>query len=326
MKDESVCVIDGDLISFKAAAACETRFINVKHTKSGKVKQFPNRTNFKEWLKENTKWQALDFTIEDDRTVDPVENCLHTIKVMLDKIHKASKCKKMIVVVQGDGNFRDNIPLPTKYKGGRQDTLRPALLPDARNYLIKKYKAELAHGRESDDVLASYAYKGFKEGKRIVQCTIDKDARQCEGWLFDWEKMEEPEYISGIGDLYLDDKGKLKGNGRKWLYYQATVGDPSDSYNPSQIAGKKYGEKTFYKDFATLTTDKECWEKMVEIYKGWYPDTVKFTNWEGNEQECEYYHIMQMYFDCAFMQRWEGDRIQVKDVLEKMGLLNGNTQ
>lgn len=317
----SLSVLDGDLISFKAAAACETRFINVEHKQSSRIKQFDNRTAFREWIKQQDKWTEEDFNIEDDRTVEPLANCLHTIKVMIDGIHKATQCDEMKIVIQGEGNFRDNIPLPSKYKSGRADSIRPLLLLEARDYLARKYKAEFANGRESDDVLSSYAFEGFKTGRRIVQGTVDKDAKQCSGWLYDWDKMQSPMLIQGIGELFINNKGKLDGWGRKWLYYQATVGDPSDSYNPSQLANKKYGEKTFFKDFEHLSTDKECWQKIAEIYKGWYPEPFTYKDWTETERTVDYVDVMQMYFDCAFMQRWEGDRVVVSNVLTKMGVV-----
>ena len=311
----SLCVIDGDIVGFKAAAACETRFIRAVHTESGKEKEFKHRTEFRSWLKTQDKWQEGDFTVIDDRQVEDIANCLHTIKVMVNNIFESSGCDDLKIVVQGDGNFRDELPLPTKYKGGRQDMIRPLHLKEAQSYLISKYKAERANGQEGDDILAAYAYEGFKSKKKIVQCTTDKDAKQCAGWLYNWDKMQEPIFIQGLGKLEINSKGKLDGYGRKWLYYQATCGDPSDSYNPAELAKAKYGEKSFYKDFTELETDKACWLKMEEIYKKWYPETFTYTAWDGVNHTVDHIDIMQIYMDCAHMRRWEGDQIDVRKVL-----------
>jgi len=174
----SLVVVDGDLISYKASAASETRTILVTNKETGKTKEFANRTAFKDWGKEECKDISL-YSIEDAQTPEPLENCLHTGKMMLQGIHEASGCKEMKVVVQGEGNFRDSLLLPTKYKSNRSENQKPIHLTEARNYLLGKYKAEQAHGQESDDVLASYAYEGYKTKQRIVQATIDKDANQC---------------------------------------------------------------------------------------------------------------------------------------------------
>lgn len=311
----SLCVIDGDLISYRASAASETRTILVTNTEHGSSKEFANRTEFKAWASENNK-DVADYKIEDVQTPEPVENCLHTIKVMLENIHKASGCDEMKVVVQGKGNFRDNLLLPTKYKSNRSNMQKPVHLTEAKNYLLGKYKAETANGRESDDVLASYAYEGFRDKKRIVQATIDKDARQCSGWLYDWDKMTEPQFIQGLGKI--DAQGK--GYGRKFLYYQAAVGDPSDGYKPTELVTYKYGAATAYKDFGELQTDKECWQQLANLYKMWYPEDFTYTAWTGEVVEADWKWMLQMYLNCAHMQRWDGDRINLEMVLDKMGV------
>lgn len=317
----SLVVIDGDLVGFKAAAACEKRFIRAIHKDSGREKKFQHRTEFKEWLNQNDKWQIDDFDIVDDRDVDPIENCLHTVKVMLKKIQQASGCSELKVVVQGEGNFRDELLLPTKYKSGREDMIRPFHLKEVQQYLIRKHKAELAHGRESDDVLSQYAFEGYKTKRRIVQATTDKDAKQCMGWLYNWDKMDEPRFVSGLGSLFIDSRGKVDGYGRIWLGLQCLIGDPSDSYNPTEIAGIRYGEKSAFKDLSVVKTDKEMWHVMVSKYKEWYPEPVTYTAWNGEEVTKDYLDIMEMYLACAHMRRSETDALVVRDILSKMGIV-----
>ena len=41
-------------------------------------------------------------------------------------------------MLSGKNNFRDNLPLPSKYKGNREDMIRPLLLNDVKDY-IKQY-------------------------------------------------------------------------------------------------------------------------------------------------------------------------------------------
>lgn len=311
----SLVVVDGDLISYKASAASETRTILVTNKDTGKTKEFANRTAFKDWGKEECKDISM-YSIEDVQTPEPLENCLHTVKMMLQGIHEASGCKDMKVVVQGEGNFRDSLLLPTKYKSNRAENQKPIHLTEARNYLLGKYKAEQAHGQESDDVLASYAYEGYKTKQRIVQATIDKDANQCAGWLLNWDKMKEPQFISGLGSITKDGKGF----GRKFLYYQMVVGDPSDCYKPTELTKFKYGAASAFKDFGELNTDKECWEKMKKLYQSWYPDDFTYIAWSGEEVEGSWLQMMQLYADCAHMKRFEGDRLDVKNTLDKMGL------
>src|SRR5574338_569050 len=307
-------VIDGDLVGYKAAAVNEHRTIRTISRHTGSVEECDIRTAFRPWLKTQEAAEE-DFDIEDIQRERPVEYALHTAKSMIEKIRAGSKCADVKVVVQGDGNFRDNLPLPSRYKSGRDGMLRPKHLQAVQEYLMHKFEAEMAVNRESDDVLASYAYEGFKKNQRIVQATIDKDAKQCSGWLYNWDKHENPVFVRGLGKLVLNSKGDVDGFGRKWLYYQATVGDPSDTYKPTQLSKLKYGSKSAFNDFYHLTSDKECWARLVEIYKKWYPASFDYTAWNGERIQSDYLHMMQLYFDCAHMQRWDGDRICVSETL-----------
>lgn len=317
----SLVVIDGDLISYKCAAANESRTVEVIHKSSGRSAEFDNRTSFRTWLKKEDKWEESEFDIHDIQSPQPLQNALHSAKMMVKRIKSASGCDDFKVVVQGKGNFRDDLLLPVKYKSTRQDLLRPIHLRDVRQYLINKYKAELANGRESDDVLSSYAYEGWKTKTKIVQATVDKDAKQCSGWLYNWDKHDKPIFIHGIGDLSINSKGKMEGYGRKWLYAQWSVGDPSDSYKPTHLTSAKYGEKGAVADFGSLQSDKECFQKLIELYKRWYPEPFEYVAWDGATVKADYLHMMQLYVDCAHMQRWEGDRINVKEVFDRYGLL-----
>ncbi len=316
----SLCVVDGDLISYKAAAASEKKTIKATHKVTGDVTLCKNRTELKAQLKGSDEVYE-DFIIEDIQKITTLNNCFKIIDGMVASIHAQSGCDAVKVVVQGVGNFRDDLPLPSKYKGSRDGTIRPLQLKAAATYLKEKHGAEVANGRESDDVLASYAYTGFKDGVKIVQGTIDKDARQCSGWLLDWDKMTTPEYISGLGELYMDDKGKLRGKGRKWLYAQVTMGDPSDDYKPTELSESKYGEASVLKDFGHLATDKECWHRIAELYKMWYPSPFVYTAWNGVEVQGSWLQMLQIYVDCAHMQRWDGDRLNATEALTKMGVV-----
>lgn len=315
--ETELVVIDGDLISYRSAAANERRTIKVTHKRTGKQKAFENRTEFKEHLA--TKGFALeDYSIQDVQDCDELPYALHTAKQTIKGICDSCECSNYIVVISGKDNFRMNIPLPTQYKSNRDESIRPLQLADVKNYVLHKHPSVTALG-EADDLLAEYAYKGFKEKRKIVQATIDKDGLSNMGWLFNWTKMEKPIYISGLGELHYEGKS-VKGTGRKWFMLQSIVGDATDGYKPTDLCGVKFGEKGAYKLLADLKTDKECWEATTELYKSWYPAPVTYKAWDGVEYTKNYLDIMQMYVDCAHMQRWKNDRIVVTEVLDKLGI------
>ena len=50
---------------------------------------------------------------------------------------------------------------------------------------------------------------GLKSKQKIIGVTTDKDACGNTGWLYNRDKMTEPEFIDNtLGLLFLDSKGK----------------------------------------------------------------------------------------------------------------------
>jgi hypothetical protein len=254
--------------------------------------------------------------------------------------------KKNEIYIGGTDNFRDKIPLPMShtvtvgkwagtatlggaYKGKREDTLRPVQLKELRSYMISELAAGVINGMEVDDKQSMRAYEGFKSETRIIQVTEDKDALACSGWLFNPAKTTKPVFIQGFGELHKDGKG-IKGTGRKWLYFQALYGDKVDCYHPSDLYkiqmdkdGKSvtFGEVAAYNILKDATNDKEALTALYNQYKSWYPEPVVYMDHAGILQKKDAIEIAQMYFDCAHMRRWEDDRIDVRALLDKLGII-----
>lgn len=320
MSDVSMVVVDGDLIGFKASAACETRTIDV-YREGHFQGNWANRTAFKKELTlQGTLEEYGDFEIKDKQEVEDLANCLHTVKVMLNNIQYKADARELRVCVQGKGNFRDELLLPSQYKGDRKDLMKPLFLKHAKEYLLDRYKAEQAQGQETDDVCASYAYEGHTKKQYIVQASTDKDANSNVGWLLNWDKMDKPIKIEGLGHLERNEKGAVKGLGRKWFYHQILFGDRADCYVPYELSGKKFGEKKSFDVLNDLDNDKDCWQAIYDQYKIWYPKEFTYTAWNGEEVKGDAIQQMQMYIDCAHMRRFEGDRLIAGAILDKMGV------
>lgn len=343
---EDILVFDADSIAYKAAAANETRTIKSIHIEKGVPEFWDNRTAFKAYL------AGTDHTIDMYEIVD-VQEPRHSsygkslIREMIKGYHNRSGVHKGEIYIGGKDNFRDLIPLPMehivtvgkfagtatlggRYKGKRDDTIRPVQLKELRNFMIEELGAIVINGMEVDDKGSMRAYEGFKaKGERIIQVTEDKDALQCSGWLWNPAKMAKPIYISGFGELHPEGKG-VKGTGRLWLYYQALYGDAVDCYHGVSLAkiaadkaGKAltFGEQAAYKLLKDCTNDKEALQVVYDQYKTWYPEPVTYMAHDGLMYTKSAVEIMQMYFDCAFMRRWEDDRIDVPALLDKVGVI-----
>lgn len=310
--------IDGDLIAFKAAAAGEKRTVSVYDSSGKYIGEFKNRTEFKATI---PKEQYNEYEFKDIQRAEPIENVLHTAKVMITGIAEKCEADEYFTVLTGKNNFRDNLPLPTKYKGNRKDTLKPLLLNDVKDYIIKHHDCVVTDGYEADDYLSMKAFEGFQKEQQIIQCTIDKDALQCKGWVFNWDKHEYPVYIgSGIGSLTYNPKDGVKGQGHIWLLAQSVLGDATDGYKPSEIAGAKFGDKGCYDLLKDCKTFKSAYAAVYSQYKEWYPSPVTYVAWDGKAYTKDALDIWQMYFDCARMLQHEGQYVYLKDVLDKLGI------
>lgn len=313
---ERLVVIDGDLLAFRAAAATEKRSVIATHKETLEELEFDTATLFKEWAGSD----AENYTLKPVQTPEPISHTIFAMKHTLNNIIEKCKADKYHIVLSGEDNFRKELPLPTRYKDTRKDVSKPINLAEAKEYLIKYHNAEVAKG-EADEALVAYAYQGYRNKQVVIQASIDKDATHGPGWLFNWTKDDEPQLIEGFGELYIDpDTDTVKGKGRLFLYHQNLFGDPVDCYKPSEIAKKKFGEKSSYKLLKDCKDDKEAVQVIVDTYKKWYPEPTWYEAWDGSKQKKDHMEIWQMYADCAFMPRWDGDRLDVKKLCEKLGV------
>lgn len=328
-----IVMIDGDIIAFKAAAAVEKRFVIVTHTPSGAKSKFDNRTDFYGhhakkaggWLAERNAeriaagkrpYSPDEFTFEDDRIVEPLENALHSARQMIIGIVKKAGCEDFLICMEGTGNYRHEVATMCKYKD-RADQIRPLYLKEVKAYLRKNPKSITRDGMEGDDLLAIYANKGW-----AIQATIDKDAFMVPGWIYDFEKAERPFLIKdGVGKVWIDKEGKIRAMGFKALCHQMLCGDNVDTIKPRALCGARYGEKTSFKELEQLRTQKECMELVLRTYKKWYPEPVTYKHWKtGEELTKDYFQIASEIFTLLWMLRDFGDTTTLGSLCEEIGV------
>ncbi|MND47886.1 hypothetical protein D3C80_387920 [compost metagenome] len=338
-----VLVLDGDVIIYKCAAANEERSIKSRHIEKGVVESWSNRTEFREFLKGTNHTEDM-YEVEDVQEPRHVSYGVTQVKNMVKSICDRAGVKDYIFVISGDNNFRDQILLPHeyqqdnatrswiggRYKSNREDSLRPIQLKALRAHAINNMGAIVVKG-EADDFLTWKAYETAtgKTDVEYIATTVDKDAAGPQGWWFNWDKHKAPVMIKGFGELHKEGKN-VKGTGRLWLYYQSVFGDKVDGYRPVDICdilaqeqtGKKvqFGEQTALKLLQDCKNDKEAVQAVVSQYRKWYPKPVTYKAWDGQTLTKDALDIWQMYMDCAHMTRFEGDRIDVRELCKKLGV------
>jgi hypothetical protein len=325
MKDKmnkTVLIYDGDILAYRASAAVEKRSIDVKHLPTGKVKTFDNRTQFKDYMKDRGKdWDKDGYVFEDKQEAEPIENCLSIMKKHIERINEELFADEYVVGLSGKSNFRDSLPLPSKYKGNREGGIRPTHLKAAKTYLWKHHNGVLADGFEADDFLIFKGYEELDKGNTPIIIGIDKDSYSSTGLsMYDFTK-EEPK-VELIPDLgYLADTGKkIDGRGFLWLCFQFCRGDPTDFYTPYELSGVKFGEKTAFKLLKDCKDKKQALEVVLGKYKEWYPEPVTYLDYSGTEHTKNYLDIFGMYFKCVQMMQTKDDPLDYEVFLTKHGV------
>lgn len=313
---KTIAVIDGDIIAYRCAAANEQRSIKATHKITKQEIICPHKTAFKSQIKD--VFSEDEFDILEVQTPEDIFLATEAIDTTIESIKNACAADEVEIYISGKDNFRDKLPLPTKYKGNRSGT-KPIQLVECRKYLTNTKKAVVVDYEEVDDMLARRCYEGLNTKVKTIACTLDGDQNGVAGWMYNWTKQTEPTFIKGLGEIFLTKENKdFDGYGRKFFYAQWLLGDAVDCFKPCEIAKKKFGVVAMYKLLSDCKTDKECVQVVYNQYKSWYPKEVTYIAWDGVEHTKSTVDIMDMYAACAHMRRFKGDVFDTKKLLKQL--------
>ena len=170
------------------------------------------------------------------------------MKFIVDRTLVFSTGNDYEVYLTGSGNFRHEVAVTHPYKGNRKDGVKPAHLPEVRDYIVEAHRGEVIEGQEADDQMAIEASKGPPDSTVIA--SIDKDMLQVPCWHFNFGKNEfhysTPEY------------------GTKFFYTQLLTGDATDN-----IMGLwRVGPAKASKILGDSTDELELYQKVLDAYDG----------------------------------------------------------
>lgn len=324
-------VFDFDVIAFRAAAAGETRSIKAYHPITGDEFTTNTRTSlYGHWVKKDggllaefnktngTDYKADELVITDIQTPEPTANILHTTKMMVESVLYQLKTNKFNGYLGKGESFRVERSTLLKYKGSRDGLLRPLLLNDVREYIVKKYGAEVVEGLESDDWVTIDAYRD----KSKVVVSSDKDSRGTECLVYNPFSGEGIQDCSGYGSLYLNSKGEVKGHGRQWFYFQL-AGDSADNYKANCFSDLDFGDKSMYKVLKDCKNDRESLQAVSEAFQLMYPAPKTVIGWREDEITIDWKYVLNEMWSMAHMLRKpEGDYIVGTDIMKKLGVID----
>lgn len=328
-------IIDADMIKYGAAFAGQKSTIVVTHPTLEINETFKTRTEFYGhhakkaggWLAEYNKEKDSpilpeEFTIEDIVTPEPIENVLHTAKLMYRGMYECIGTNKHKGFIGKGDSFRLERSTLLKYKD--RPAAKPIHIDAVADYLERVLKCEVITVEETDERVVQECYKQSSN----VAVGEDKDYYGTPVRFFNVNRPEEGIVnCDCFGNLYLHEKvnskGKtetdVRGKGRMWLYYQTLSCDEGDNYFANCFSNVRWGSKSAYKQLVNSVDDKDAITKMIGGFKLLYPEPKIITGWKGDEFEIDWLYVMQECFTMARMRRVKGEaEIILKDVLTKL--------
>jgi hypothetical protein len=306
---KTILLIDGDIFCYRYASIAEERSVLCTHKSSGRTKTFVTKTEFKNFLKaKGFEYKPEDYELKENKESLGVSLALGAIKQQIELIKARTFADEVRCYISGKDNFRDTLPLPSKYKGHRENTPKPLHLKDCREYLKKHHAAKECHTHEADDALVIDGYEILRNRDLPIIVTIDKDIMQSSGLSVYRFTDSEPvvHKISDFGFLNYES-GKTTGEGFLWLCYQWLRGDPTDNFNPSELAKVKWGDMAGYKLLHDAKDHKEALERVIQQYKSWYPKITKYKSATGVDMKADWKTLMTLYYKCCRMRQHKDD-------------------
>jgi hypothetical protein len=185
--------------------------------------------------------------------LDPDAHYFHSAKNMIWKnclkiAEKFGSEVEPVVLIDGDGNFRNQLATIKPYKGQRSIAAKPLKYNEIRQYLLEHHQAQVVYGQESDDQMAILQTRDAAEGFRSVIVSVDKDMLQVPGWHLNPNK--------GF-------KRISKRAGLVRLYSQCITGDSTDNIGGAY----KFGPAKALPIIRECKTEKQMWEATVGCYQ-----------------------------------------------------------
>ena len=324
-------IVDGDAFKYSIAHAVSGKRIKCVHLPSGDEHTFKNITEFR-GTKNKLGGFLLKWQLEhpdDPRPVSEWEEQIiwnpepESVWTNTAYFHVRSELKKHGIKSHqfffGKGqSFRTERSTILEYKGNRADQVKPILLDEVTDYLVKNFKGEYVEGIEADDrcVMEAVANRNsFILGE-------DKDYYGCPVKFLNIRKPEEGIVdCRGFGNLWRNDKGDIRGKGRMWFYHQVCSGDSIDNYKANSASDVKWAEVSSYNALNAAQSDTEAFEAMVRVFQTLYPEPKVVIGWRGDEILVDWKYMLCENFDLARMLRHENDNVNILEVMQSKGVI-----
>lgn len=340
-------VIDADTPLFKAAKSVQVDFIVARNKKLGMEKRFKNKTQLwghhvkKEggWLAEYNKsaeekslpedWEIEECAELSDEINNHLDEAFMSFNQFVGKMKKSGLAEDYLLCIGGEGNFRYDAAQLQPYKGERKD--KPLIFQELKDKIVAQYgsRVELADNSEADDICSHYGWENYLNFRKTGEwdtllAFVDKDLSMIISPSVNYDDPEMKVVYNTPEEC------------ARCFCVQLLAGDQATDNikglpNFTEEIQKKYelgktrgiGVATAQRMLRTAETPKEMYGRVVEAYKSYYGenDVHSFTNFRGEHLKWTWLDFLQDNAILLWMQRTEGERIDIRATLERMGVL-----
>lgn len=229
-----------------------------------------NKNKYNAWFKEQT---PIDQTcIEYSKAVKqlPFSEAKKAFDGWLVELQKlAGNDRFVLLLTKGGSCFRTYRAVLRKYKGNRDNLVKPPYYDELRAHLIKKHKALVYKKWEADDTACmSMETAATKPDTVAILAAIDKDLDQQAGKHINPNKKKEGVFVVS----------KLEG--LRSFYRQMLMGDVADNIPGLKGVGKKHKSVLALEDCGT---EMELFALVFKAYQKNIGDFHTFTPWWWDE-------------------------------------------
>lgn len=131
--------------------------------------------------------EGQDYQLWSEKFLEPLENALHNVKVMVEKALADIDCTEFDakMYLSGGHNFRYDVAKTRPYKGNRDKKHRPTHEEEIRKYIIRTWDTEVTDGIEADDALGIAQCSVYGPTDSVI-VSIDKDLDMLPGLKYNF--------------------------------------------------------------------------------------------------------------------------------------------
>ena len=216
---------------------------------------------------------------------------------LITSICDGASLKQFRTYLTGGKQWRVPYSTIQKYKGNRDNFVKPVHYHDLRKHLTNQWDAYVIEYIEADDacIMDAYANPG------TVICSIDKDLRQFAGWHYNPNKIENGVFEVTEWEAALN------------FYSQLLTGDKID--NIKGLSRKKprrgIGEATAKKLLTECHTERELFDVCLNQYAKRYGEEHTYECWQGKEHTRNAMEMLDENAQLLYLARFDGDKWSV---------------